>query len=70
MRRNLVTVWLGYRKAYNSFQHSWLLHTLKLAKLPNHLLTAIKSLTGSWHTKLNLNDKDHSIVSNVIRITY
>ena len=70
MQRNLVAVWLDCRKAFNSIQHSWLLHALKLVKLPNHLLTAIKNLTESWYTKLNLNGKDHSIVSNVIKITY
>ena len=68
MRRNLVTVWLDYRKAFDSISHSWLLHALKLAKLPNHLLMAIKNLTKSWYTKLNLNCKDDSIVSNVIKI--
>ena len=68
MRRNLVTVWLDYRKAFDSIPHSWLLHALKLAKLPNHLLMAIKNLTKSWYTKLNLNGKDDSIVSNVIKI--
>ena len=47
MQRNLVTVWLDYRKAFDSIPHSWLLHALKLAKLPNHLLMAIKNLTKS-----------------------
>ena len=68
MRRNLVTVWLDYRKTFHSVPHSWLLHALKLAKLPNHLLTAIKNLTELWYTKLNLNGKDDSLVSNVIKI--
>ena len=68
MRRNLVTVWLDYRKAFDSIPHSWLLHALKLAKLPNHLLIAIKNLTESWYTKLNLYGKNESIVSNVIKI--
>ena len=68
MRRNLVTVWIDYRKAFDSTPHSWLLHALKLAKLPNHLLTAIKNLSESWYTKLHLNGKDDSIVSNVIKI--
>ena len=67
MRRNLVTVWLDDRKAFNSVSHSLLHHALKLTKFPNHLLTEIKKLTESWYTKLNLNGKDDSIVSNVIR---
>ena len=68
MPRNLVTVWLDYRKAFYSVPHSWLLHALKLGKLQNRLLTAIKNLTESWYTKLNLNGKGDSIVSNVIKI--
>ena len=68
MRRNLVTVWIDYRKAFDSTPHSWLLHALKLAKLPNHLLTAIKKLSESWYTKLHLNGKDDPIVSNIIKI--
>ena len=31
-RRNLVIVWLDYRKAFDSISHSWLLQALKLAK--------------------------------------
>ena len=31
-RRNLVTVWLDYRKTFDSIPHSWLLQALKLAK--------------------------------------
>ena len=68
MRRNLVTVWLDYSNSFNSIPHSWLLHTLKLANLSNHLLTAIKNLMESWYTKLNLNGKDDSILSNAIKI--
>ena len=37
IRRNLATVWLDYRKGFGSIPHSWLLHALKLAKLPNHI---------------------------------
>ena len=68
MRRNLVTVWLDYSNSFDSIPHSWLLHTLKLANFSNHLLTAIKNLMESWYTKLNLNGKDDSILSNAIKI--
>ena len=68
MQCNLVTVWLDHRKSFDSIPHSRLLHALKLEKLPNHLLMAVKNLTESWYTKLDLNGKDDSIVSNVIKI--
>ena len=68
VRRNLVTVWLDCRKAFNSIPHSWLLHALKLAKPENHLLTTIKNVTESWYTKFNLNGKDDPIGSNLIKI--
>ena len=68
MRRNLVKVWLDYSNSFDSIPHSWLLHTLKLTNLSNHLLTAIKNLMESWYTKLNLNGKDDSILSNAIKI--
>ena len=37
-------------------------------QLPNHLPRAIKNLTESWYTKLNLNGKDNSIILNVIKV--
>ena len=47
LRRNLVTVWLGYRKAFDSIPHSWLLQALKLTKVPGIIINAIKNLTKS-----------------------
>ena len=43
-RRNLVTVWLDYGKAFDSIPHSWLLKALKLAKAPGIIINAIKNL--------------------------
>ena len=46
--RNLVTVWLDNRKAFDSIPHSWLLKALKLTKVPSIVINAIKNLTKSW----------------------
>ena len=67
-KSNLVTVWLDYGKFFDSIPHSWLLHARKLSNLSNHLVTTIKNLTESWYTELNVNDKDYSRASNVIKI--
>ena len=55
------------KKAFDSIPHSWLLHALKLAKLPNHLLMTIKNLTESWYLTLTLMART-TPVSNVIKI--
>ena len=44
-RRNLVTVWLSHRKAFDSVPHNWLLQALKLAKVPGIIVNTIKNLT-------------------------
>ena len=67
MRRNLVTVWLDYRKAFDSILHHWLLEALRLAKIPQHLMTAIKNLTEFWYTILNLNGTSDTIISDLIK---
>ena len=33
MRKNLVSVWLDYRKVFDSVPHDWLLEALRLAKI-------------------------------------
>ena len=39
-KRNLYTVWLDYRKAFDSVPHEWLLYALKLAKVPQKIIDA------------------------------
>ena len=51
--RNLVTVWLDYRKVFDSIPNRWLLQALKLAKVPGIIINAIKNLTKSWYTILS-----------------
>ena len=68
IHRNLVTVWLDYRKAFDSIPHDWLLEALRLAKIPQHLITAVINLTESWYTILNLNGTSKTIASDLIKI--
>ena len=49
-RRNLFTVWLDYKKAFDSVLHDWIIKALKLAKVPEVLITAIDNLTRNWST--------------------
>ena len=43
-RRNLVTVWLDYKKVFDSVPHSWLIRSLELAKIPERIINEIKQL--------------------------
>ena len=60
-RRNLCTVWLDYKKAYDSIPHEWILTALRLAKIPEHLVAAIERLIKSWVMELNLPTKDGNV---------
>ena len=68
MKRNLYTVWLDYRKAFDSIPRSWLIRTLKLAKVAKHVTTTTENLTKPWFTKLQLNGQNESITSDLMRI--
>ena len=37
-KRNLLTVWLDYRKAFDSVPHDWIIKALQLAKVPKNLV--------------------------------
>ena len=56
-KRNLYTVWLDYQKANDSAPHSWTLHALKLAKVPEAAVTAIISLLKTRSTQVYLYTK-------------
>ena len=66
-RRNLVTVWLDYRKAFDSIPHSWLLQTLKLAKVPGIIINAIKNLTKAWYTIITLSSETETLSAELIK---
>ena len=65
--RNLVTVWLNYRKAFNSIPHSWLLQALKLAKVPGSIINTIKNLTKAWYTVLTLSSEAETLTTELIK---
>ena len=60
-RRNLAVAWLDYKKAFDSVPHSWILESLKLAKVPLKIIRAIEHLMTKWRTKLSLHGEDASI---------
>ena len=59
---------LDYKKVFDSIPHKWLLYTLKLAKVPDYLITAIKNITESCYTKLHLYGKNANITRDLIKV--
>ena len=56
-RLNLLTVWLDYKKAFDSVPHSWVIKSLKLAKVPKLIIETIKSLMDKWRAKCTCTEK-------------
>ena len=65
-RRNLVTIWLDYKKAFDSVPHSWLIRSLELAKIPERIINAIKQLMFKWKTKVYLYGENKNLGSDFI----
>ena len=53
-RRSLITTWLDYQETFDSVRHKWLIKGLKLAKVPEKITTAIKTLMKKWSTNVNM----------------
>ena len=67
MRTNLTPIWLDCRKAFDYFPHSYLITSLKLAKVPDNIINAIENLTQSWYTFLHLNGNNENVTSSLIK---
>ena len=44
-RRNLISIWLDYKKAFDSVRHSLIIESLKPAKVNPVIIAAIEELT-------------------------
>ena len=64
-RRNLIAIWLDYKKPFDSVPQEWLIKSLHLAKLPEDLIRAIEHLTSQWCTVLHLKGEE-VIVPDII----
>ena len=67
LKRSIYTVWLDYQKAFDSVTHEWLLRSLKLAKVPPQLISAIEELTKHWVTIASLHGTNETIITEIIK---
>ena len=66
-RRNLFTIWLDYKKAFDSVPHEWLIYALKLAKVRPQLVSSIEHLITQWCTVVHLGGENDSITTDIIQ---
>ena len=69
-RRDLFVMYFDYRKDFDSISHTWLFEALKLAKVPEHIINVIKTLTKKWSTKVSLQTKESISISDTITLPY
>ena len=65
-RRNLTTVWLDYKKAFDSVPHSWIVESLKLARVPDKIINAIAVLMTKWKTKMQIYGENKNLENDEI----
>ena len=65
-RRNLFTIWLDYKKAFDSVPHECLIYALKLAKVPPQLASSIEQLLTQWSTVVHIDGENESITTDII----
>ena len=65
-RRNLITVWLDYKKAFDSVPHSWIIKSLQPAKVPELIINAIHMSMNKWKTKVYLYGEHSTIETDYI----
>ena len=60
--RNLLIIWFGYKKTFDSAPHNWILQALELAHVPSKITNAINELMSTLATKLDLNFTDIGVI--------
>ena len=66
-RHNIFTMWLDYRKAFDSIPHTWLFEAMRLAKIPDRIIKAIQSLAEKWKTEIHMQTKEKVSVTDLIQ---
>lgn len=67
-KRDINTMYIDYRKAFDSVPHSWLLHVLHHYKIHPSLITFLQETMTGWKTKLKLINSSVSIETEEIPI--
>ena len=66
-QHNLFTIWLDYKKAFDSVPHECLTYVLNLAEVPPQLVSSIEHLLTQWCTIVHLEGENESITTDIIQ---
>ena len=65
-KRNIYTMYIDYRKAYDSVPHSWLVFILKHYKIHPILIEFLSKTMEKWKTKLQVKNKSQILETEQI----
>ena len=65
-RRNLICIWLDYKKAFDSVPRDWIIKALHLAKGLENVINAIEQLMNVWATRVSLKTENGQIETDFI----
>ncbi|CAH2106131.1 unnamed protein product [Euphydryas editha] len=68
LKSNLFTMYIDYKKAYDSVPHSWLVQVLEIYKIHPKLITFLETIMTTWTTRLKLTTTTETIETEPIRI--
>lgn len=68
-KRNMVTCYIDYKKAFDSIPHSWLLKVLQIYKIDLHIQNFLRMTMKTWRTAIHLNTNHEQIEIKNIKIT-
>ena len=51
-RKNLAMAWIDYKKVYHMVPQSWILHCLKIYKIPDQFIQFIGKTIQTWRVEL------------------
>ena len=60
-QRNISTVWIDYKKAFDSVPHDWIIEILKIHKFDPITTKFLRKTMNEWKTLLHLNHEDGQI---------
>lgn len=67
-KKDISTMYIDYKKAYDSIPHSWLLHTLQNYKIHPTIVTFLETTMKHWQTKLITNSNKIQTQTETINI--